>query len=211
MKKLIRKSTFAGAIIIGSIASANNVLAGHDADDSFYTYGTVVAAEPIIRRVLETTPLRECRRVRKQWSGHRDHHQAKILPSLFGGLLGGVIGRQFGGGRGKTALTIAGAFAGASIAKGNLRKGRHHRGFRDDEVRERCTVIEQVHEVEVIDGYRVTYLYQGREFTRTTQLHPGTKIRLRVQVSPVPEILVSTSDRHVEGYPIVPPHAKESS
>ena len=211
MKKLIRKSTFAGAIIIGSIASANNVLAGHDADDSFYTYGTVIEAEPIIRRVLETTPLRECRRVRKQWSGNRGHHQEKILPSLFGGLLGGVIGRQFGGGRGKTAFTIAGAFAGASIAKGKLRKGRHHRGFRDDEVRERCTVVEQVHEVEVIKGYRVTYLYQGREFTRTTPLHPGTKIRLRVQVSPVPEILVSTSDRHVEGYPIVPPHAKESS
>lgn len=211
MKKLIRKSTFAGAIIIGSIASANNVLAGHDADDSFYTYGTVVAAEPIIRRVLETTPLRECRWVRKQWSGHRDHHREKILPSLFGGLLGGVIGRQFGGGRGKTALTIAGAFAGASIAKGKLRKGRHHRGFRDDEIQERCTVIEQVHEVEVVDGYRVTYLYQGREFTRTTQLHPGTKIRLRVQVSPVPETLVSTSHRPIAGYPIAPSHAKESS
>ncbi len=117
MKELIRKFTFEGAMIIGSMAFASNALAAHDEDSSFYAYGKVVEAEPIIVKVVETTPHKECRQVRQQWVVRRDHHDDRILPSLFGGLLGGVIGHQFGGGRGKTALTIAGAFAGASIAK----------------------------------------------------------------------------------------------
>ncbi|MCZ6503553.1 MAG: glycine zipper 2TM domain-containing protein [Gammaproteobacteria bacterium] len=199
MKELIRKLTFTGAIIVGSIASATNALAGHDQDGTFYAYGKVVEAEPIIVKVIETAPHKECRQVRQQRVVRRDHHDDRILPSLFGGLLGGVIGHQFGGGRGKTALTIAGAFAGANIAKDSSHKHRHNRRF---SVQERCTIVEQVHEVEKVDGYRVTYLYQGREFTRTTQRHPGTRIRLRVQVVPVPETLVSSSDGFLGGYPI---------
>ena len=202
MNELIRKFTIEGAVIIGSIALATNAFAAHDKDGSFYAYGKVVEAEPIIVKTIETTPHKECRLVRQQRVVRRDHHDEAILPSLLGGLLGGVIGHQFGGGRGKTALTIAGAFAGASIAKDSSHEYRHDRRFRDYEVRERCTIVEQVHEVEKVDGYRVTYLYQGREFTRTTRQHPGTRIRLRVQVIPVPETLVSSSGDFYQGYPV---------
>lgn len=201
MNALFRKTTIAGAIVIGSIASAAAVFADHDEDDSFYTYGQVVAVEPIIRQVDKTIPKKECRQVRHKRLVHHDHHDGTILSSLVGGLLGGVIGRQFGGGRGKTALTIAGAFAGASIAKASAhprRQDRHTRGYG---FRQHCTIVDQVHRVEIVEGYRVTYLYQDREFTRTTQLHPGTRIRLRVQVNPVAETLVSGYDELIEGQP----------
>jgi uncharacterized protein YcfJ len=38
---------------------------------------------------------------------------------IFGGILGGAIGNQFGGGSGKKVMTVAGALLGASIANDN--------------------------------------------------------------------------------------------
>jgi uncharacterized protein YcfJ len=42
---------------------------------------------------------------------------------IFGGILGGAIGNQFGGGSGKKIMTAAGALLGASIANDNERVG----------------------------------------------------------------------------------------
>ena len=84
MKELIRKFTYAGVILIGAIASSTNVSADHDELRSFNAYGEVVEAEPIIVKVTETTPHKECRQVRRQRVVrrhrvvHRDHHDDKI-------------------------------------------------------------------------------------------------------------------------------------
>lgn len=44
--------------------------------------------------------------------------------SIVGGILGGVLGHQFGDGRGRTAMTVLGATAGAVIG-GNLARDRY--------------------------------------------------------------------------------------
>lgn len=160
--------------LFSSIVSANHEKEGN----SFYAYGEVIETRPIIRHTTAWTPRTECQLIRSRPFSYKVRNKKAVFPTLFGGLLGGVIGHQFGGGRGKTALTIAGAFAGASIANNT---GRHHHF--EEEI-ERCRVVHDVRNVEKIEGYRVTYLYQGKRFTRTMDQHPGSTVRIRVQVEP---------------------------
>jgi outer membrane lipoprotein SlyB len=47
--------------------------------------------------------------------------QASTGDTVFGALLGGVIGNQFGGGKGKDAATILGAIVGADVANKNTK------------------------------------------------------------------------------------------
>ena len=193
MNTLTRILTITGVATVCTLTSIRPVLAAHNTagTNSYYTYGEVIAAEPIIRRTVETIPHEECRPVHRQRVIRRNHHHNSALPTLVGSLLGGLIGHQFGGGRGKKALTVAGALAGASIASNSAH--RQEDRYTHHAVRQRCTVTEEVREVESIEGYLVTYRYQGREFTRTTVAHPGSRIRLRVKVNPVTDSLASNA------------------
>jgi uncharacterized protein YcfJ len=185
--------TISGIIAICMLTSVRPVFAAHATSgaNSYYTYAEVIAAEPIIRQTVETVPHKECHSVRPQRVIRRNHRRSNVLPTLLGSLVGGVIGHQFGGGRGKKALTVAGALAGANIAS-NAAHGQEYESS-DHAVYQRCTVTEEVREVESIEGYLVTYRYQGREFTRTTVDHPGSRIRLRVKVSPVTGSIASNN------------------
>ena len=53
-----------------------------------------------------------------------------------------------------------------------------------EEVVQRCDTRYEKEYEERIDGYRVTYEYNGREFTTRMPYDPGEKIRVRVAVSP---------------------------
>lgn len=181
--------TLTGVVTFCVLTSTSPAFAEHDTSsvNSYYTYGEVITAEPIIRRTVETYPIEECRPVSHRRVVHRNHHNNHLLPSLFGGLVGGALGHQFGGGRGKTAFTVVGALAGASIASNSAH--RHQDQYTDYVTSRRCTVKQEVREIERVEGYFVTYRYQGREFTRTTEEHPGSRIRLRVNVTPVTDSL----------------------
>lgn len=127
---------------------------------------------------------------------HRDSRgQASPGAVLLGGALGGLIGNQFGGGNGKKALTVAGAVIGASIgasaSSGNHSRSYGSRGYdsRDDRWRSepvrRCEVSYESRPVERIEGYEVTYRYHGRRFTKVVDEHPGSRMRVRVDVQPI--------------------------
>jgi uncharacterized protein YcfJ len=183
--------TIAGIIAICLLTSVRPAFAAHATSDanSYYTYAEVIAAEPIISQTVETIPHEECFSVRPRRVIRRNHRRSNVLPTLLGSLVGGVIGHQFGGGRGKKALTVAGALAGASMASNAAHSQEYESS--DHAVYQRCTLTEEVREVESIEGYLVTYRYQGREFTRTTVDYPGSRIRLRVKVNPVIDSIAS--------------------
>ena len=103
--------------------------------------------------------------------------------TVAGGIVGAAIGRQFGSGNDRDALTLIGAAAGAAVA--NQRAQRNQDVAYRDVTVQRCeTVNERVTE-QVIDGYNVTYAYQGRHYTMQTATPPGDRIRLAVDVRPV--------------------------
>ncbi|HEX7116742.1 MAG TPA: glycine zipper 2TM domain-containing protein [Steroidobacter sp.] len=147
-----------------------------------YDYAPVVHVEPIIREVRIERPRREC------WEDVRYVEARPHISdpevggrTLLGGIIGGVIGHQFGSGRGRDAATIAGAVIGASVGYDSAAK---RYGTVHEEVIERCDVRYEHEYEERIEGYRVTYQYNGREYTTRLPYDPGERIRVRVAVAP---------------------------
>lgn len=147
-----------------------------------YDYAPVTHVEPIVRQVRIETPRRECyddvRRVES--SGHISDPNVGG-PTLLGGIIGGVIGHQFGSGRGRDAATVAGAMIGAGVGYDSA--SRRYSEPRE-EVVQRCDVRYNHEYEERIDGYRVTYEYNGREYTTRLPYDPGERIKVRVAVAP---------------------------
>jgi uncharacterized protein YcfJ len=147
-----------------------------------YDYAPVTRVEPIVRQVRIETPRRECyddvRYVESR--GHVSDPDVGGR-TLLGGIIGGVIGHQFGSGRGRDAATVAGAMIGAGVGYDSAT--RRYSEPRE-EVVQRCDVSYDHAYEERIDGYRVTYEYNGREYTTRLPYDPGERIKVRVAVAP---------------------------
>jgi len=148
-----------------------------------YDYAPVTRVEPIVRQVRVETPRREC------WDetrvvDSRPHISDPAVGgrTLLGGIIGGVIGHQIGSGRGRDAATIAGAVIGSGVGYDAAR--RRAGSDVEERVVQRCATRYENEYEERIDGYRVTYEYNGREFTTRMPYDPGERIRVRVAVAP---------------------------
>ena len=84
-------------------------------------------------------------------------------------------------------MTLVGTLVGSAIANENARARRRDDGYVDGyfETVRRCDTRHEVREEEQIEGYRVTYIYHGKEYTTRTDSDPGDRIRVRVSVSPL--------------------------
>lgn len=154
-------------------------------------------------------PVRECTDVPPRataygYGGHdpyaaheypyRDRHRpGEGAAGLVGGLIGGLIGNQFGGGRGRTALTVAGAMLGASVARDRVRRDRYPGADypaspSDYRIVRQCTERVQTRRVRDLEGYDVSYRYQGETFHKWMDERPGQTIPVRVSVEPLVDI-----------------------
>jgi len=144
-----------------------------------FTYARVVDVDPIVHRVAVASPQRECWYEDREVYSPRGIDQRSATPTIVGAIIGGVIGHQFGSGYSRTVGTVAGAVLGASIG--------HDAAVRADgtEVRsvQRCRVNDQPQYQDRVDGYRVTYLYRGREYTTVMPYDPGNRVQLRSGVN----------------------------
>jgi uncharacterized protein YcfJ len=136
----------------------------------------VVHVVPIYRSVKVVTPHREC------WDEPRRYHRSSDshTSTIAGALIGGVVGNQFGGGSGKTALTIAGSLLGGSIGRDMNRYHSDSYTVRE----EQCHVSHDTHYERQLQGYDVTYRYQGKRYTTFMAQHPGKYISVDVSVNP---------------------------
>lgn len=150
-------------------------------------YAKVVKVRPIYREVRVVEPVRECwsepvREVREI----RYERGNRTGNTLAGAIIGGVIGHQIGKGRGRKLATAVGTVVGAQLGhdaagSGGSRASRsvHTR------VEEVCERSERVRYEEEIEGYRVTYRYQGEKHTIRMPYDPGKRIKLKLRVEPV--------------------------
>jgi uncharacterized protein YcfJ len=178
-------------VLVGLTASAAALAAPppwsnsrHDRDAyDGYDYARVVHVEPIVRRVKVETPRRECWD-ETRYVESRPHISDPAVGgrTLLGGIIGGVIGHQFGSGSGRDAATIAGAVIGSSVGYDSARRAVGT-GV-EERVVQRCETRYEREYEERIDGYRVTYQYNGREFTTQMPYDPGKTMRVRVAVAP---------------------------
>jgi uncharacterized protein YcfJ len=141
-------------------------------------YARVISADPIVRRVTVSTPHREC------WDEtvYREP-KSGVGAVIAGGLLGAAFGHQFGSGSGNDAATVAGAVVGSTVAHNVVSQNRSDEAY--PETVQRCETTSELHEEERIEGYNVTYEYDGHRYMTRTRQDPGREIAVRVSVRPV--------------------------
>jgi len=163
-------------------SNASHSRESRDSRDDGYDYAPVTRVEPVVRQVRVDNPRRECWD-ETQTVESRPHISDPNVGgrTLLGGIIGGVIGHQFGSGRGRDAATVAGTVIGASVGYDSASR---QYGDTEERVVQRCSVRYDQQYEERIDGYRVTYEYNGREYTTRLPYDPGKQIRVRVAVAP---------------------------
>jgi uncharacterized protein YcfJ len=154
-----------------------------------YDYARVVDVQPLVTRVRVTTPARECwdeTRYDERGYGNGPLPRSSAGGAVLGAVIGGVLGHQIGSGRGRDAATAAGAVIGAAV--GSKQAQRRGGGYAAVPPREysvqRCETRYRESWEERTDGYRVTYVYNGRRQVTELPYRPGDRIRVRVDVSP---------------------------
>jgi uncharacterized protein YcfJ len=168
---------FISALLAG--LTAGTASASHGDDGSFIADARVTHVQPVTRIVEVTTPRQVCWQEQVAYAPARPRSHTS---TIFGAILGGVAGNAFGSGRGNTLMTAGGALLGASIGRdAAMRRQPATYG-----TEQRCEIEETVTQEERLDGYDVTYEYQGQSFVTRTQEDPGERIRVRVQVQPLP-------------------------
>lgn len=178
----------AAGLVIAAPALAQHEDMGYAAADG-YDYADVVDADPIYREVRVSVPRRECRTEVYEEPAYRRGDAPAAGPMILGGLIGAVVGHQFGHGRGRDAGTLAGAVVGAAVGHdaAQRRAGADEAAYgpRRTHEREVCRTRYEERIDREIDGYRVTYRYNGRIYCTQLPYEPGERIRVRVTVDPV--------------------------
>ena len=167
----MNKSMLAGIGIGVAAALGVAAVAGMNVFDRGPQYAQVLAATPIKESIRQ--PRQECRNVTLM---HRRavQDENRIAGSVLGAVAGGVLGHQFGGGRGRDVATVAGALAGGYA--GNQVQG----GLQDRDTytttEQRCKTVYDKQEKQL--GYDVTYKIGDQQGKIRMENDPGTRIPL---------------------------------
>ncbi len=153
---------------------------------SYIDEARVVDVEPLVRYVRVAEPRQECWDEEVVTDYEVDEDDESATPMILGGIIGGVVGHTMGKGRGRDAATIAGTILGGSIGRDIGRQNHRPRRVPAHHQRTRCRTVNDYHEEERIDGYRVTYRYRGHEFVTRMPHKPGRHLQVRVRVQPLP-------------------------
>lgn len=171
------------AVSFGSFAVDKNDHSITERIGEHYDTAKVIKVKPLFRKTRVLTPIRECwdEPVVRSSGGYSQPKSAGGM--AVGSIIGGVIGHQVGKGRGNKLATALGVIIGAGIGhdavNGHFRSNQRHRYT---EYEEQCEVRHQVSYDEVIDGYNVTYRYQGERYQVEMPHHPGNRLKLRISV-----------------------------
>lgn len=180
MKKMILS-----AAVAMSLAGAAH--AGHGNgryDDGFADYARVEHVEPIVREVRISEPRKECWQEEVRYLERPGFVQSNV-GLLVGGTLGALIGGEIGHGSGRKIATIGGGLLGAAAGHGYQNRNYPPRYNEHVSYEDRCRTIDNFYTEERIEGYDVTYRYQGKRFQTQLPYDPGSRIRVGVDVRPL--------------------------
>lgn len=164
-----------------------------------YDSARVISVDPIVEP-SQPVSRQQCWREPSPSYAYQDRRDPRYAPrgqtsgggAVLGAIAGGVLGNSVGSGDGRQAATVIGAVLGGTIGNNIERNGGQRGGaygYRGQasaypqEV-ERCRVVTSQGRDERVVGYRVGYEYAGRRYETVTDYHPGSEIRVRVDVTP---------------------------
>ncbi len=149
-------------------------------------YAQVVETRPVYTAIQVSQPRQECWQEPVAYAPRNNNNYwftDGVAGSVVGAIAGGVAGHQFGKGRGKDAATALGAIIGAGVGQRvvNSRAPTVNSGS----YQTRCQSVPSHYTQQRIDGYDVTYRYQGRLYTTRMPYDPGARLPVNVHVEPV--------------------------
>jgi uncharacterized protein YcfJ len=167
----MNRSMIAG-IVVGAVAATSlGAFAGYRAFTA-PTFAEVVGSTPVKQvthtreQACEMVPVTHQRPV-------KDEHQ--LLGTAAGAVLGGVIGHQIGGGRGRDVATVAG------VAAGGYAGNRVQKNMQDGDTyttqEKRCRTVERP--TERVVGYDVQYTLGGKPGQLRMDHPPPERIPVR--------------------------------
>lgn len=183
MKKIM--TVIVSVLIVGVSSS---VLAGpkrhSHRHNSHADFAKVVFVKPIYTTVRVEVPEQQCWHEEKRVPvRHRVNYQHQNNVVL-GGIVGGLIGHELGDDRNRHVATVAGTIIGSAIAHNASLKDYQPAEYRIKH-REVCQTKTRVVTREELIGYRVKYRYRGQLHWTRMRNHPGKRIRVNVEVTPV--------------------------
>jgi len=171
-----------------AILGSTNVSAEHKRnyhqDNSHVQYARVVHVKPIYENVRIAYPEQVC--WREDFSKPIKRRVSNTSPEtiLVGGIIGGVIGHKLGENHNQGLSTVAGALIGTAIAS-EANAEYYRTGEYRIERRQQCRIEQHYRTEQQLKGYRVTYRFRGEIYTTRTNYHPGKRIPVNVEVTPV--------------------------
>ncbi|MGH8455979.1 MAG: glycine zipper 2TM domain-containing protein [Stenotrophobium sp.] len=189
MNKLTFTTLLAGLVAVSAAVPAFAGERDWDDGDSYDSYqdggysntvyAQVVSSTPIYRQVQVSQPQQECRNERV---AYREPPHPNVAATILGGIIGGVAGHQIGGGRGRDVATALGAVIGANIG---AQQGGYYGGGEQVSYQTRCDTVYNTYYDQRLDGYNVTYRYNGRLYNTRMPYDPGRRVQVQVNVQPV--------------------------
>jgi len=156
-------------IIATLLLTASSLAAAEDIID----VATVVRSVP--RYQVVTAPQTQCQNVSEVVPKEKS-----LGGAILGGVAGGIIGSQVGGGKGRIATGVLGAGIGAVV--GDRIQNDGSQPSTETRTVERCTTVNG--QQQVLSGYYVTLKYSGHEteIISPNTYKSGDRVRVRVQV-----------------------------
>lgn len=188
------KAAIAAALVTGVSACNRSADAGASTDAAGTTAGTSADAQAGVKyaQVVSVDPVRSTVNNPKQVchdetvthsAPPKDQH--RIAGTAIGAVVGGLVGHQIGGGKGKTLATVAGAVGGGYA--GNRIEASRQKPQVTTSVERQCDTVNNTSSK--IVGYDVRYVYNG--VTRTVRMDHDPGDRVQVQ-----EGVTAVSDAH---------------
>lgn len=146
-------------------------------------YAPVVSTRPFFTQVQVAEPQQVCQNEQVVYRDPVYSSGSNPAGTIIGGIIGGVVGHQFGGGRGRDVATAIGAVVGAGAGSQvgtTYQGGQEHVGYQ-----QRCSVVNAYHYEQRVQGYDVTYQFNGRLYNTRLPYDPGRRIAVNVDVQPV--------------------------
>ncbi|MCB1561462.1 MAG: glycine zipper 2TM domain-containing protein [Xanthomonadales bacterium] len=174
--------TLITSIVLLLAAVSGNAMAQIPAGNVTFAYADVLRVDPYYETVRYSEPVQECydQPVRRYERDGGDPTGGTVL----GAIIGGALGNQLGKGDGRKAATVAGAVIGGAIGRSADRNDGSQRGREYRDVQRECRTVERYRDEQRIAGYDVEYQYRGDVFQSRLDYDPGSKLRVRVAVSP---------------------------
>ncbi len=190
----VLKAAIAAALVTGVSACNRSADAGASTDAAGTTAGTSADAQAGVKyaQVVSVDPVRSTVNNPKQVchdetvthsAPPKDQH--RIAGTAIGAVVGGLVGHQIGGGKGKTLATVAGAVGGGYA--GNRIEASRQQPQVTTSVERQCDTVNNTSSK--IVGYDVRYVYNG--VTRTVRMDHDPGDRVQVQ-----EGVTAVSDAH---------------